>query len=96
MYRRLAFESVIFVLTCAVQPGGSLDLRGKVAANCQTDQSAGFSWTQDLKFYSLGSGDGMVKPLQLTSGGSAERLPPSVCSVEIRAVPWEWFRALHS
>lgn len=41
--RRLAFESLIFVLTCAVQTRGSLDLRGKVAANCAKQASQQFS-----------------------------------------------------
>ena len=96
VYRRQAFESVIFVLTCAVQTRGSLDLRGKVAANCAKQTSQQFSCGPRTSNFTPWDREGTVKPLQLTSGGSAERLPHSVCSAEIKAVPQEWFRAPHS
>lgn len=84
MYTRwLAFEHELSDLTCAVVNRGSLGLRAKVAANCQT-KPAGFIWAQDLNFAALlrlhETPQFIVDELNLWILG--REAPSSVCSME--------------
>lgn len=72
-----------------MQTRGSSDLRGKVAANCAKQTSQQFSCGPRTSNFTAWDREGTVKPLQLTSGGSAERLTHSVCSAGNKAVPQE-------